>query len=67
MPLAQPAALLSQQMPRVAVVSERVVVVVMLDLSLDGAGTVASGLAARNSYVLGVGLLNAQSRVLWFQ
>jgi hypothetical protein len=67
MPLVQPSVSISQRMPRVVVVLERVVVAVILDLISDGAGTVEAVPVARKSYVLGVGLLNAQGRVLCFQ
>ena len=60
MPLARPSALLSQSMPRLGAVSERIGVVVMLDSLSDGAETVASVPVVRNWCVLGVALLNAQ-------
>lgn len=51
---------ISQPMPRVVVVLERVGAAVMLDLILDGAEIVAAVPEARKTYVLGVDLLNAQ-------
>jgi hypothetical protein len=60
MSLAQLSASLSQLLPRVRVVLELVVVAMILDLILDGVETVEAVPVARKSYVLGVGLLNAQ-------
>lgn len=51
---------ISQPMPRVVAVLERVVVAVMLDSISDGAEIVAAVPEAHKLYVLGVDLLNAQ-------
>lgn len=59
-PLMKSSVSISQPMPRVGVVLERVAVAVILDLISDGAETVAVVPEVRKTYVLGVDLLNAQ-------
>ena len=59
--------LISQPMPHVGVVLAQVAVAMLLDLTSDGAETVAAVPAVRKLYVLGVDLLNAQGHVPCFQ